>query len=131
MTAAAPSLQQGPSVRACNCFMTPGHLTQVHCHRLLLSFSRGTIFLTLWEGASIKHRKIASRINRLPGRQKRRKLGRADQLYVYVIGDLVNEVLCKMYLCVTLSGCSEKSRRKQKAGEMKRHVAHNEPQLRF
>lgn len=58
VTEAAACLQQGPSVRACNCFMTPGHLTQVHCHRLLLSFSQGTFFPhSLGGGASIKLKK--------------------------------------------------------------------------
>lgn len=37
--------------------MTPGHLTQVHCHRLLLSFSQGTIFLTLGKGGERREHK--------------------------------------------------------------------------
>lgn len=80
------TLAAGPSVRACNCFMTPGHLTQVHCHRLLLSFSPGTVFLTLWEGTSIKIKKIARRINSLPGRQQRGNSGMLDQLLLFVNG---------------------------------------------
>lgn len=121
VTAAAPSLQQGPSVRARNCFMTLGHLTQVHCHRLLLSFSQGTIFLALWEGASIKLRKIAKRINRLPGRQQRRKLGKVDQLYLCVTGGLVNGVQCAKCASVSYT-LGEGERAQHKAGEKRRHA---------
>lgn len=117
VTAAAACLQQVPSVRACNCFMTPGHLTQVHCHRLLLSFSQGTIFLTLWEGASIKLKKIARRINRLPGRQQRRKLGKVDQLYLCVIGVVVNGVQCaKCNVCHTEWVKVNRQEKKQERG---------------
>lgn len=53
-------------------------------------FLREQFFSLSGRGVGIKLKKIARRINRLPGRQQRRKLGKVDQLYLCVIGVVVN-----------------------------------------
>lgn len=62
---------------------------------IIILFSGNNFSHSLGErggGGGIKLKKIARRINRLPGRQQRRKLGKVDQLYLCVIGVVVNGV---------------------------------------
>lgn len=51
---------------------------------IIILFS-GNNFSHSLGGGNIKLKKIARRINRLPGRQQRRKLGKVDELYLFVM----------------------------------------------
>lgn len=64
-------------------------------------FLREQFFSLSERGANIKLKKIVRRINRLPGRQQRRKLGKLNQLYLCVIGVLVNGVEGAKCTCVS------------------------------
>lgn len=70
------------------------------------------------------------RINRLPGRQQRRKLGKLNQLYLCVIGVLVNGVEGAKCTCVShraddvkkLEKRKEKKNKKEKTEDFSLHA---------
>lgn len=56
---------------------------------IIILFS-GNNFSHSLGGGNIKLKKIARRINRLPARQQRKKLGKADGMYLGAAGAVVN-----------------------------------------
>lgn len=60
-------------------------------------------------------------ITTLPGRQQRTRIDKVDQLYLCVIGEVVNGVWCAKCTCLSHRVCEGERDAKQKAGESKRH----------